>query len=130
MQQLPIHHVFLSFVKLFSPGSPLGYGALFTHSCWANTVACFINNSQSQSLQYKNYSFGCSLNGGFLVLRRACENLMSLTDENTVFNLDKPCEINVCDNGYTDICPKPERQIEIKTEFFLDSVSLCKKTYI
>lgn len=41
----------LSFVKLFSPGSPLGYGALFTHSCWEKTVACFINNSQSQSLQ-------------------------------------------------------------------------------
>lgn len=41
-----LHHLSLSFVKLFSPGSPLGHGALLTHSCRANMVSCFINNSR------------------------------------------------------------------------------------
>lgn len=43
--------LFLSFVKPFSPGPPLSYSTLFTHSCWANMVSCFINNFWGQSLQ-------------------------------------------------------------------------------
>lgn len=35
---------FLSSVTLFGRDTPLGYGALFTHSCWVNRVFQFINN--------------------------------------------------------------------------------------
>lgn len=45
VQQLPPPPFILSFVKPPGRGSPRGHGALFTHSCWANMVSCFINYS-------------------------------------------------------------------------------------
>lgn len=45
----PTPRLFLSFVRLFGPGLPLGYADLFTLSCWVSAGSCFINNSHSQS---------------------------------------------------------------------------------